>query len=358
MSHNPERADKNCLNCGATVAGRYCQDCGQENIETRETFWSLTKHFVYDVLHFDGKFFSTLKHLFTKPGFVAKQYVEGRRQAYLHPIRMYLFTSAFFFLVFFSSGAFKIGEGNSPRYLDNDDRRELAGVYTAQLRKSAANDTLRHRIDLLLDTARPLPADSLPWLKEARQGEGVTFGSKTYVSAAQYDSLQATLPDDQRDSWIKGRFVKQVLASQAKYENNPEGQKILVETFLHRLPYLLFLSLPFFAGILKLLYVRRKTVLYSDHAVFTLYHYVFSFLTILLMIGTAALGKLTHWQLFFYAARVLAFVWLAYLFLELKRFYGQSVGKTVVKWLLLNVLGAVVIALLFVLFVLLSFLQA
>lgn len=102
MSHFPERTDKNCLNCGAEVLGRYCQACGQENLEPKETFLHLVSHFVNDVTHFDGKFFSTLKYLLFRPGFLSKEYVRGRRMSYLHPIRMYVFTSAIFFIIFFS----------------------------------------------------------------------------------------------------------------------------------------------------------------------------------------------------------------------------------------------------------------
>ncbi|HQS55851.1 MAG: hypothetical protein B7Y15_10780, partial [Bacteroidetes bacterium 24-39-8] len=102
MSHQKERQEKNCLNCYSEVHGRFCQVCGQENIETKESFWSLATHFVYDVTHFDGKFFSTLKYLLFRPGFLSQEYLRGRRTAYLHPIRMYVFTSAIFFLILFS----------------------------------------------------------------------------------------------------------------------------------------------------------------------------------------------------------------------------------------------------------------
>jgi hypothetical protein len=84
------------------VQGRFCQVCGQENIVPKQGFWSLTRHFIYDIFHFDGKFFDTLRLLFFKPGTISKEYVLGKRMRYLDPIRMYLFTSAVFFLVFFS----------------------------------------------------------------------------------------------------------------------------------------------------------------------------------------------------------------------------------------------------------------
>ena len=102
MSHTPLRKESDCLNCGATVQGRYCHACGQENTEPKETIWHMFTHFFYDITHFDGSFFVTLKDLLFKPGFLSKEYMLGRRKKYLHPVRMYVFTSAVFFLVFFS----------------------------------------------------------------------------------------------------------------------------------------------------------------------------------------------------------------------------------------------------------------
>ena len=102
MSHRPERKEKNCLNCGTTVQGKYCHVCGQENVEPKETFLGMVTHFFNDITHFDGKFFTTLKDLLFKPGFLSAEYMKGRRMRYLNPIRMYVFTSAIFFLIFFS----------------------------------------------------------------------------------------------------------------------------------------------------------------------------------------------------------------------------------------------------------------
>ena len=102
MSHLKERKERNCLNCQTTVIGRYCHVCGQENLEPKETVWHLVQHFFNDITHFDGKFFSTVGLLLRKPGFLSAEYMAGRRMSYLNPIRMYVFTSAFFFLILFA----------------------------------------------------------------------------------------------------------------------------------------------------------------------------------------------------------------------------------------------------------------
>lgn len=90
------------MNCNAEVHGKYCHVCGQENLEPTESLWHLITHFFNDITHFDGKFFSTLGLLLTRPGFLPAEYKMGRRNSYLNPVRMYIFSSFLFFLLFFT----------------------------------------------------------------------------------------------------------------------------------------------------------------------------------------------------------------------------------------------------------------
>src|SRR5476651_1345786 len=99
MKHSNLRHDKTCLNCGTEVQERFCTHCGQENTEPKESFGHLLRHFFADVTHYDSQFFTTLKYLIFRPGFLTVQYNAGKRLSYLNPIRMYIFISAVFFLV-------------------------------------------------------------------------------------------------------------------------------------------------------------------------------------------------------------------------------------------------------------------
>src|ERR1700761_1430495 len=102
MSKHHLRHDKTCLNCGYEVTDRYCSHCGQENNEPRETFRHLLGHFIEDVTHYDSQVLTSVKDLIFKPGFLTNQYNAGKRASYLNPIKMYIFISAVFFLVFLS----------------------------------------------------------------------------------------------------------------------------------------------------------------------------------------------------------------------------------------------------------------
>jgi hypothetical protein len=346
VSHQPERKEKDCLNCGTIVHGRYCQQCGQENILPHQNFWSLTKHFIYDILHFDGKFFETLKHLLFHPGYVAKQYVKGKRISYLDPVRMYLFTSAIFFLIFFAVNQidFKIDNNAGDIRLTRPQRFEYASVVNRQA--AYGNDSLSERkLNLLLDTTYviDLQVDSSKTVTDTTFP--VMYKGSKYLMVARKIAPQNQ--DFSGKSWIDRKMNEKWRAYKAKYGDDEKlFMADLLDVFMHRLPYVLFLSLPFFALILKLLYVRRKAFFYSDHAVFTLYHYIFSFILLLIYFLIAALQDWTGFGIFNFIAGLLLLSGGIHLFIGMKRFYGQGIIKTLGKFILLNILGLIIISLL------------
>lgn len=353
MSHQPERKEKDCLNCGTIVQGRYCHVCGQENIVTRQNFWGLARHFIYDVFHFDGKFFDTVKYFFSRPGFIAREYTAGKRQKYLDPVRMYLFTSAVFFLVFFSIEGLKNINVPDKASTHPAERRAMAVKLQEKLKRKPGDSLLKARIALLLDTTKQVNVDSLEETSEVH----LFSGDKKYASLHEYDSIQQALPANQKDGWFSRRLNRKSLQLAEKYKNGNEGVKAFLEIFLHKLPYMLFISLPFFALILKLLYIRRKNFYYSDHAVFTLYHYVFSFILLLLVFMVSYLHERLEWGFLSFLLTLLLLSWPAYLVIEMKKFYRQGWAKTLGKFLLLNTLGVVVLIVLFIGFLFFSIFQ-
>jgi hypothetical protein len=355
VSHQPERKEKDCLNCGTIVNGRYCHICGQENIVTKQSFWGLAKHFIYDVFHFDGKFFDTLKYLLFRPGKAPGEYISGKRGKYLDPIRMYLFTSAIFFLVFFSiRDVSKILGSTVERRMTRAERFIEASSIHSQLQKNPSDSTLNYKLGLLLDTTKTLELEKdsgdlkndsfLVNLPEGRFILHPKTDSSAFGSVAK------------GDNWLERRLNERWREKKDKYAD--DDRKMLTDLsseFMHKLPYLLFISLPVFALILKLLYVRRKNFYYSDHAIFTLYHYIFSFILLLFFFGFDALEKWLHWGVFKWIITTLTFFWPLYLLLGMKNFYQQKWGKTLGKFLLVNLLGFVTLLVLFIIFIMLSF---
>jgi len=358
MSHRQERTEKDCLNCGTTVYGKYCHVCGQENAEPKETFFGMVAHFFYDITHFDGKFFTTLKDLLFYPGFLSAEYMKGRRMSYLNPIKMYVFTSAVFFLIFFSiSGSksgFKITQGNEP--LSRPARDSVIRQIKESLGERPGNINLTKQLALLEDTSTQVSyLDLLPF-EDDFISVG-TIGGK-YKSRQEYDSVQKALPTERRDSWLKRLWNKKAVDLNEKFKNDRDlSAEKLFDLALHKLPYLLFVSLPFFALILKLLYIRRKEFYYTDHGIFSVHHYILSFILLLFIIIWSKLDDITGWTIWNILIFITIVAWPVYLYLAMRRFYKQGRFKTFVKFLLLNISGFIILVVLLVFFSLFSIFQ-
>lgn len=357
MSHAPERHEKNCLNCGATVIGRFCHVCGQENVVPRETFGSLVIHFFYDITHFDGKFFQTLKYLVFRPGFLSKEYINGRRASHLSPVRMYVFTSAIFFLVFFLVVNIKsyINIRSDKEPLTNAERAAMVKDLEEEINKKQKDTSiLSRKLQLLQDTILRVSNADL-WKVSFWSSD---TNSRSYRSVAQYDSVQKNLRPSEKDGWFEGQLVKKEIQLTGKYEGDVRDALLeWIEVFLHKLPYLLFVSLPIFALILKLLYIRRRRFYYVDHTIFTIHHYIFSFiiLLILFLLGAAMTKYRLGWVSGVQVA--LFFVWPVYLYIAMLNFYNQGWFKTFVKFSILNILGFLSLLVLFGVFLFLSIFQ-
>jgi hypothetical protein len=359
VSHQPERKEKDCLNCGAVVQGRYCQNCGQENIETRQKFGSLVKHFIYDIFHFDGKFFDTLKYLLLRPGFVPKEYVKGKRTSYLDPIRMYLFTSAVFFLVLFSISGSKEGVRlNDARTMSKQERLNYASYLNTQLAGGKKDSLSLRQLNFLLDTSYQinLQEDSLNNVTDTSWP--IQLHGQLYLMIAEKQRAENKTEVDSSGNWLTRKLKSKFRHFDQKFgEDQNEMLTELMESFRHRLPYLLFVSLPFFALILKLLYVRRKSFYYSDHAVFTLYHYIVTFILLLLFFLVDNLNNRFHLSVLSFLSGFLVLSGGLYLLVSMKRFYAQGWGKTLGKFLLLNFFGLLILLLLMLMFLLFSLIQ-
>jgi hypothetical protein len=365
VSHTPLRKESNCLNCNATVLGRYCQVCGQENTEPKETFWHMFTHFFYDITHFDGSFFVTLKDLLFKPGFLSKEYMLGRRKKYLHPVRMYVFTSAVFFLVFFS--LFHVSEDE---VLIKDQKAKVEKGFDTIKEEAFKNaKTKEDSADVIKGlellgykeaTEKKRP-DSLIRSKSKKGGLNFNFGSdvSNYKSLKEYDSVQNVLPKNKRDAGLSKVFTRRAIGLSEKY--NGDQQKIAIEIinkFIHSIPYLLFVSLPLYALYLKLLYIRhRKQYYFADHGVFLIHLYVFTFLFLLFYFGLDKLEKQTHWTAIGIVQTVLILTGLFYTLRAMKNFYKQRWGKTILKFIIFNVLCFISLMVLFVLFLAITFYQ-
>ena len=346
MSHLKERKERNCLNCNAEVQGRFCHNCGQENIEPKETVWHLVTHFFQDITHFDGKFFSTIKYLFRKPGFLSTEYMIGRRASYVNPIRLYIFTSAFFFLLFFSFVKLDkktlVSEVNmnDKTYIQIEAMDSLAfDAFTKNVNEEDGNPGL--------PMTRP---EFKKYFDSMALTGGLHFTNAEYKTKAAYDS--ALKAGAKHDNWLRRQLIYKQIELNEKYHNQGgQAVKDFADILLHSLPQIFFILLPIFALILKLLYIRRKNYYYVNHGIFSIHFYIFWFLTMLILFGLGELNGRLGWTLITVLEVIIGLGIFFYLYKAMRNFYKQRRAKTIFKFIILCFSLFITILFLFLIFI-------
>jgi len=64
-----------------------------------QSVWHFTQEAFEDLTHADSRLWRTLGALLFKPGYLTREFLEGRRARYLPPLRLYLVLSVAFFLI-------------------------------------------------------------------------------------------------------------------------------------------------------------------------------------------------------------------------------------------------------------------
>ena len=318
MSHLKERTEKNCLNCGAKVQGRFCQACGQENVEVKESFMHLIMHFIEDLTHFDGKLWKTAKLLLFKPAALTQYYMDGKRASYIHPIRMYLFISAVFFLFIFNG---EVPDKPAP----------------------------------LPDTLKAMPAKDIA--SGLNDGFELNLGEDTvnYKTIASYELAQNKLLKEKRDNWLESRLTKKAIELNIKYDNDKfKIGKALIEQFQHYFSRMLYISLPLFALFLWILYRRNKNHYFVDHLIFSIHIYCAFFIILFAVKIINLLTEQLMHRTYGFIAAITPFVLFFYLYKALRNHFKQSRSKTVLKFMILNFLTLVLMSILMLSFFLLS----
>jgi hypothetical protein len=100
MSAHALPADANiCRNCGSPAPGAFCPSCGQETDTRLPTVRQFMRDATGRLIAFDGRLWRTLFALVAKPGFLTREYFDGRRRRYVRPTRLFLVMSVILFAV-------------------------------------------------------------------------------------------------------------------------------------------------------------------------------------------------------------------------------------------------------------------
>jgi hypothetical protein len=86
-----------CANCGTTLEGPYCHQCGQLAEDFHRSISHLIEETFENLLHLDGRLWTTLPRLALKPASLTREYLEGHRASQIPPMRLFLVVVLLFF---------------------------------------------------------------------------------------------------------------------------------------------------------------------------------------------------------------------------------------------------------------------
>ncbi|WP_300564551.1 DUF3667 domain-containing protein [Flavobacterium sp.] len=286
MGKHALREDMTCLNCYHVVEKRFCPNCGQENKHTKESFHFLFTHFFEDFTHYEGSFWKTIKYLLFYPAKLTKEYLSGKRQTYVQPVRLYIFIS---FVTFFLLSTLSVFESD----------------------KEEPPKTEKHAEE-----------------KETVISSKEIIGN--YKSVAAFDSIQKTMPETQRANGI-GRWAGRKIAYINEHNTSEQFVEKFKESIYHNLPKVIFLFMPLFAFTIWLFH-NKKRWYYYEHGVFTLHYFsmiLLSFTVFMLFSWTLGFVEkdINTDNINSIVATVMFLWWVFYFFRSHSRFYKD--GKLV-----------------------------
>ena len=94
-----------CLNCGTEFERNFCPECGQSADTGRFTMRFIFENLIAAFTSKDGGIWFTLKNLFTRPGAMVVELLNGKRRSYFSPFPMLFFALTVYILLFTFTGS-------------------------------------------------------------------------------------------------------------------------------------------------------------------------------------------------------------------------------------------------------------
>jgi hypothetical protein len=243
----PHQGTVACRNCGKPVGSNFCPECGQATQLHPPSVLEFVHEVVSHYVAAEGKLWRTLALLTLRPGRLTVEYLAGRRQRYIVPIRLYLTASFLFFVCLQLTGASRV------HIVTVSDRGDVQIVADADAGK------------------RPTPGHEQDSAVEALKDPRV----KQELDAEHFaDCVQPASHCPLWKRWAAPAFVKLQADPRQFIER-------FSERWQHSLSYAMFCLLPIFAVLLALAY-RNRRMYYGEHLVFALHVHSFWFLLALI----------------------------------------------------------------------------
>ncbi len=329
-----------CGNCGAALAGKFCFACGQEDREVRRPFWRMLQQTFQAMFELDSRVYRSLFHLYTRPGFLSTEFLNGRRARYTPPLRMFLVLSISFFLIVSIVGTFAAIAGVVP---GSEGPVAAAGENPGvslrpgqQIREILADD----------DNAGGSEENDLANLDIDPQE------IRAALELVELPFLPAATGERVRDYLVEQSVRNFTEAREAPL---PFFRDFFIES-LEYVTVFMLLMMPLFALVLWLLFVFKRRY-YVEHFILTLHNHSFLMITVYFLAATGIIaGRYPALESFVDWVDLLIVLWsFIYLYLSLKNFYGVGYIYSGLAYLAATAVYAVLLSLGFTLFLIVAF---
>ncbi|MEO6688989.1 MAG: DUF3667 domain-containing protein, partial [Dokdonella sp.] len=354
-----EKRGKTCANCGAPMHGPFCYACGQPEKGMIRHLASVMADVADTVFNIDSRVFRSIGPLYFRPGYLTDEYFAGRRTRYVTPFRLFFFLCVVSFFaiqasVNFDGLQFNLGDNgkgisNAQSVADVEKRtkKALSGIETAKSAPSMpavakasldkAEEGIRKQSEARLaylkarDEAKAKGEKPPPDPQADDEDDAISFEGKPWDPTTHPISI-GWLPlfANTKLNDAVGHAKENLIAAR-------RDPRHLIASVFSVLPQTLFVLMPLFAVLLKIVYLFKRR-LYMEHLMVALHSHAFIFMSLLLLaimqllIGWAT-TELPSVMPVLTLLRALMWTWLPiYLFLMAKRVYRQGWFMTTLKF--------------------------
>lgn len=325
-----------CLNCGASLMGAYCANCGQAT-RLHRSLVSLGHDILHGVFHFEGKIWRTLPELFFRPGRLTRRYIEGERAKFVSPMALFLFTVFLMFAVFSLTGFMNLDAPVDPLNVRSEWQK---GNGAALDQTNEKIENVRAQLD---DPSTP--ADTLPNLRadlaelESARDVMEALGKGDFARLAEIDREQearaASTSASEENVWPKPGTRLHSALRQVK--ENPALLLYKIKTNAYKFSWALIpLSVPF----MWLMFFWRRDIHLYDHAIFTTYS--ISFMMLFMMLASLASSLRVPTAIW---ASAMLLIPPIHIYKQLRGAYGLSRSGALMRLFLLSIFIVVIVSL-------------
>lgn len=312
---------------------------------------SLLSRLWNNTFHLEGKFVRTAWQLFI-PGKVTLEFFKGKQDRYPHPIR--LFAIVMFLFLFCLNLMLKARDSASEDGLlfstttrvntpvgDTVVQKQEVSTYDRMKYRAMVHDIREdydkmpeawktpqslHTVDSLLKLHLKRVTPEADELIDSLENLGLDTIGFGFFNNMQFATLDIVRYDPEEiirrykiESWKDQLVVRQTIKSY----KNPDA---FIHACIGSLTWAILALVAIMSGVLALLYIRQRRY-YVEHFIFLLHFHTGAMLLLLL----ALLGDLVG----LWGASVLglvAFLQMPMMYRGMRRYYGQSRSKTILKW--------------------------